>query len=86
MVYYLEVIIGSGSHYLVYNLVYNLYWILFEYFLEVIMWKSPRLGGKTYGGCLLGASWVPPGCLQMPSRCLQMPLRSLSDVPDASPS
>ena len=24
---------------------------------------SPRLGGKTYGGCLLGVSWVPPGCL-----------------------
>ena len=22
-----------------------------------------RLGGKTWGGCLLGASWVLPGCL-----------------------
>ena len=32
--------------------------------------RLARLGGKTYNGCLLDASQMPPRSSQMPSRCL----------------
>ena len=56
---------------------------------NMLTFKIIWLGRKTYGGCLLDASQMPPRCLpdasQMSPRSSQMPSRCLADASQMSP-